>query len=220
MRCRPVRRKDADLFIQDETDDFKGAVRAGKFSLVQEMLGAVAPEDATSWCCEALDDYGRTALHHALVGPGEEQLRLIRLLTQQRADPNAAGDDGVTPLHLAAQRASKYVIRSLLCARADNQKLAADGRSTVDFAELNPSPVEAFEVVGWPGQGPELHPLEPRTKANAAKAKAAKPALENDAPALEEAQEVSEVSLAWALLAVIAWFCLLAAVAFLVIKFV
>ncbi|CAE7499016.1 ABCA12, partial [Symbiodinium necroappetens] len=163
MPRRPVRRKDADLFIEDETDTFKDAVRAGKLSTVQEMLGAVSEDDAGCWCCEALDNFGRTALHHVLAGPDQEQILLLaRFLCRQRADPNASDENGVTPLHLAAQRGSKHVIRSLLCARADNQQRTSDGRSTVDFAQFNPSPVEAFEVVGWPGKGPELHPLEPK----------------------------------------------------------
>ena len=42
--------------------------------------------------------------------------------------------------------------RTLLCARADNQQRSRDGRSTVDFAQLNPTPVEIFEVLGWPGK--------------------------------------------------------------------
>ena len=209
MPRRPVRRKDADLFIEDETDTFKDAVRAGKLSTVQEMLGAVTEEDAGSWCCEALDNFGRTALHHVLAGPDQEQILLLaRFLCRQRADPNASDENGVTPLHLAAQRGSKHVIRSLLCARAENQQRTSDGRSTVDFAQFNPSPVEAFEVVGWPGKGPELQPLEPKKAKSQAAATEAQPAPQSE----------TSPSLFWPLLLAGLWFALLGLLSIWVIR--
>ena len=209
MPRRPVRRKDADLFIEDETDTFKDAVRAGKLSTVQEMLGAVTEEDAGSWCCEALDNFGCTALHHVLAGPDQEQILLLaRFLCRQRADPNASDENGVTPLHLAAQRGSKHVIRSLLCARADNQQRTSDGRSTVDFAQFNPSPVEAFEVVGWPGKGPELQPLEPKKAKSQAAATEAQPAPQSE----------TSPSLFWPLLLAGLWFALLGLLSIWVIR--
>ena len=137
-------------------------------------------------------------LHHATAAPLEEQIALMRLLIVQRADVNVADQQGIGPLHLAAMRGSKHVIRTLLCARADNQQRTKDGRSTVDFAALSPSPVEAFEVLGWPGQGPRERPLErPEPKALAQEAQA------------EEVPQWSE--LAFPLLLLLAWFALLAA---------
>eukprot|EP00913_Durusdinium_trenchii_P021194 g19910.t1 len=123
----------ADAFVEDETEAFRDAVRGGKLSVVKEMLADVSSEDAVAWCTEPLDSYGRSALHHAMVAEAEAQLPL---------------------------RASKYTIRALLVARADNQLRTHDGRSTVDFVQWSPSPVEVFEVLGWPGQGPKAHPLE------------------------------------------------------------
>merc|ERR1712039_584640 len=64
-----------------------------------------------------------------------------------------------TTLHIAAEHGSKFVIRTLLCARADNTKRTDDGRTTVDFAKLNDSQAEAFSVVGWPGEGADPNPL-------------------------------------------------------------
>merc|ERR1712039_688192 len=64
-----------------------------------------------------------------------------------------------TTLHIAAEHGSKFVIRTLLCARADNTKRTDDGRTTVDFAKLNDSQAEAFSVVGWPGEGADPDPL-------------------------------------------------------------
>lgn len=36
--------------------------------------------DAALWCREALDIYGRSALHHAVLAPSEAQVPLIRCL--------------------------------------------------------------------------------------------------------------------------------------------
>ncbi|CAE8639804.1 unnamed protein product [Polarella glacialis] len=236
MPRKPVRRKDADNFVLDETDDFRTAVCSGKTDVVKDMLAAVSKEDAQTWACGALDDAdGRTALHHAISAPEQEQIQMIRLLGAQRADPNAAGPDGVTPLHLAAQRGSKFVIRTLLCARADNQKQAADGRTAVDFAKYNPSPVEAFEVVGWPGTGPELKPLEPKKapgKSASGSGGAAEGTGQGPLMAYEAFEEkngykaVSEEpappwsSLTWPLLAAAIWFGLLSMVVAHVIRYV
>lgn len=161
MARRPVRRKDAPLFVEDETDEFRAALQRGDGRTVQDMLAGVAPEDATAWALGPLDAGGRTALHFAFTAPAEAHLQLVRLLCSRRADANAADAGGVTPLHLGAQRGSKFAVRALLCAGADNLRRTADGRSTVDFAACNPSPVELFEVVGWPGKGPNPRPLDP-----------------------------------------------------------
>lgn len=158
---RQVRRKDAPLYVQDETPEFVEALKSGSCQGVVDMLSAVTPEDADAWLRDPLDDSGRTSLHYALAGPQEAHLRLVRLLCGNRADVNAATTDGVQPIHLCAQRGNKYALRALCCAGADNLRQTADGRTTVDFAALNPSPMEMFEVVGWPGQGPRQDPLKP-----------------------------------------------------------
>lgn len=44
--------------------------------------------------------------------------------------------------------ATQFSLRALLVARADNQLRTHDGRSTVDFVQWSPSPVEVFEVLG------------------------------------------------------------------------
>lgn len=147
------------------TQDLCKALLHGDATAVQELLAAVSPEDAAALVCSALDDTCQTtALHHVISSPAEGQLRIVRLLCAKRADPNAADVNGITPLHLAAQHGSKYVLRALLCAGADNLLRTTDGRTTVDFATANPSQAEAFGVVGWPGTGPEPHPLEPKQK--------------------------------------------------------
>ncbi|CAJ1339135.1 unnamed protein product, partial [Effrenium voratum] len=221
---RRIRQRDSNLFVQDETDTFRDAILAGKIGLVQEMLRGVSDEatchrcctkagqpglqgdkDAAAWCCGPLDAAGRTALHCVACGTGQAQLQLVRVLKQHRADPNAADSNGIAPLHLAAQRGSKYIIRSLLCARADNLQRSADGRSTADFAKLNPSPVEAFEVVGWPGEA-----------AQEKTGKAASPLLQCQAEA--EGGGSSGESLLLPLLATLSWFLVLALLSTAVIR--
>lgn len=175
---RNVRRPDAPLYIEDETEEFSAALRRCSASAVEELLAAVSPEDAEAWTRGPLDDEGHTALHQVLEAPNEAQLRLVRLLCARRADANAAAAGGVTPLHLAAHHGSKYTLRALLCAGGDNLRRTDDGRTTVDFAQCNPSPIEAFEVVGWPGQGPHPEPLTAHRTQRAA-AEAAEPQVPN-----------------------------------------
>ena len=42
MERRKVRRRDADLFVEDETELFRDALRAGQTQKVKEMLAEVA----------------------------------------------------------------------------------------------------------------------------------------------------------------------------------
>ncbi|CAL1152151.1 unnamed protein product [Cladocopium goreaui] len=214
MERRKVRRRDADLFVEDETELFRDALRAGQTQKVKEMLAEVAEEDASVWCREPLDVYGRRALHHAMMAPHEAQMQLIRLLVSGRADPNAGDEEGIAPLHLAAQRASKFTIRTLLCARADNQQRSRDGRSTVDFVQLNPLPVEIFEVLGWPGKGPRQNPLD-RNDASASE----KPSTLEQHPPVE-AEESGWSQLLLPLMAALLWFSFLGLVSYLVIYYI
>mmetsp|Transcript_29750 Transcript_29750/g.79043 ORF Transcript_29750/g.79043 Transcript_29750/m.79043 type:complete len:215 (-) Transcript_29750:246-890(-) len=158
-----VRRVETPVYIEDETPEFIAALRKCDTTTVNAMLLAVSTEDAAAWIREPLDDDGWTALHHVLSSPREGQLGLVRLLTKHGADANTGTVDGVTPLHLGAQHGSKYVIRALLCAGGDNLRRAKDGRTTVDFAQWNPAGLEAYDVVGWPGEGPRPRPLDRRT---------------------------------------------------------
>jgi len=143
---------------------FCDALKCGDAASAQEMLTAAAPEDAIAWSSGPLDDQGRTALHYVLEGPQASHLRLTRFLCQQRADVNSAGPDGITPLHLGAKNGSKYVVRALLCARADNLKETTDGRSTVDFAQNNVLAADIFEEVGYPDTGPTSEVLRPASQ--------------------------------------------------------
>eukprot|EP00927_Polykrikos_kofoidii_P006845 TRINITY_DN12779_c0_g1_i1.p1 TRINITY_DN12779_c0_g1~~TRINITY_DN12779_c0_g1_i1.p1 ORF type:complete len:261 (-),score=48.33 TRINITY_DN12779_c0_g1_i1:43-744(-) len=231
MTRRPVRRKDAALDVEDETDEFIEAIKSGNAETVFDMLKAVSPEDANVWLREPLDDHGRTSLHHALLAPQEAHLRLVRMLCKNRADVNAAGPDGVQPIHLSAQCSTKYVLRALCCAGAKNTNRTADGRSTVDFAALHPSPVEMFEVVGWPGEGPREDPCKPRRRpeqpiVDSAGVWKSQPTLCATTQAANKAEKVEAAdptgsegtSLTWPLFLAAIWFAFLGVVAALVIR--
>jgi len=163
-----VRRRNAPLYVEDETDDFKAALQSGDLGTAQDMLGTAPLEGAKSWLFGPLDDDDSTALHLALGAPADAQFSLVRFLIAQRVDANAQTCAGLTPLHLAAHRGSVYTVRALLCAGAENQRRTRDGRSTLDFAACNPSSIDLFEVLGWPGEGPRAKPLEPRMHGQAA----------------------------------------------------
>lgn len=145
-----------------DTKAFVAAVQRSDADTVETMLADAGPE-AARLVGEALAD-GRTALHLAVTAePAEMQYRTVRLLCAQRADPNARAG-GVTAYHLGVQHCSKFIVRALLCARADNLALAEDGRSSVDFAKESAAATELFQLVGWPGQGPFPEPLNKRSK--------------------------------------------------------
>ena len=55
--------------------------------------------DAHPEAVRETDEYGFTALHGVV---GEEHVEMAQLLIDRGADVNAANDDGITPLHLAA----------------------------------------------------------------------------------------------------------------------
>lgn len=159
MPRRTVRSKDAAPYIKDETDGWIKELRACNVTKVLAMLESVSLDDAAFWCCEAIADTGWTALHFALSTPADNQLQVVELLCAQRADANMCGSDGVTALHLAAQHSSKHVLHTLLNSGADNKRRTINGQSTVDFALYNPCAVDAYEILGWPNEGPNPDPL-------------------------------------------------------------
>ena len=84
----------------------EGSIMVGKQPKRKERLG--------------VNEYGRTALHNALVPlSGPVDLAAIAALLQQGVDPNAQDDNGFAPLHFAAQESLPEVARLLLDAGAD-----------------------------------------------------------------------------------------------------
>jgi hypothetical protein len=66
-------------------------------------VGSTASEDAFG--------VGGTCLHFAVAGNNPE---VIRFLISRRADPNAASERGITPLHLACSRGSTGCAMALI----------------------------------------------------------------------------------------------------------
>jgi uncharacterized protein len=73
-----------------------------------------------------------TPLHAALAGRTETAL--VRLLLAHRADANARGGAGVTPLHLAASRGNRELVEALLEHGATLSARMDDGTTPTDMA--------------------------------------------------------------------------------------
>ena len=61
-------------------------------------------------------------------------LAVVQYLLEQGADKEKAKNDGVSPLHIAAQEGHTAVVQFLLQQGADISKAAVDGRLPIDVA--------------------------------------------------------------------------------------
>ena len=96
-------------------------------------------------CAETLLDSGasltavsrnstaNTPLHAALAGA--TNARLVERLLDAGADPNARGETGITPLHLAASRGDAALCSLLMARGADRGAMMDDGTTPADMAE-------------------------------------------------------------------------------------
>jgi ankyrin repeat protein len=82
-------------------------------------------------------------LHSAAAG---RHIKLVKLLIEQGADPNARQDGGFTPLHAAAQNGDVESIRALLFYGADQDAKSCDGKSPLDYA-LESKKAEAAKLL-------------------------------------------------------------------------
>jgi len=72
-----------------------------------------------------------TPLHSAAAGG---QAKLVMMLLEHGADPNALQAGGLTPLHTAAQKGDVESIRALLFHGADADIKSSDSKSALDYA--------------------------------------------------------------------------------------
>jgi ankyrin repeat protein len=61
-------------------------------------------------------------------------IEIVRMLLENRADPNLQEQGGYTPLHAAAQNGDGDMIRALLYGGADLNATSADGKTPLDLA--------------------------------------------------------------------------------------
>ena len=101
----------------------------GHDSRTRERIGRVLDQGAN---VDARTPGGDTAL--ILAGWDTGDLDLMRYLVGRGADPNAANDNGDTPLIDAAHLGRNEVLRFLLESGADPERRNVDGRSALDMA--------------------------------------------------------------------------------------
>lgn len=112
----------------------------GHEDVVGELLARGADVHAIS-----SNSIANTPLHAALAGRGNS--RILEMLLAAGADPNARGEGGYTPLHIAATRGDVGVIGMLLAHGADRTRLSDDGRTPAQLADERGHP-EAAALLG------------------------------------------------------------------------
>ena len=87
-----------------------------------------------------------TPLHSATAGG---HTKLVKLLLEHGADPNARQVGGFTPLHAAAENGDVEAIRALLFYGADQDAKSCEGKSPLDYARESKKP----EAIGLLKEG-------------------------------------------------------------------
>jgi ankyrin repeat protein len=109
------------------------AASRGKHQVMQVLLQAGANPAATAWTGSSEEWAGWTPLHFAAHSTARDGLQAVQLLLDAGAQVDAAGDDGSTPLLLAAKQGLTDVVQQLLAAGANIHAASALG-STPLFA--------------------------------------------------------------------------------------
>ena len=109
------------------------AVAAGLPDLAEWLVGAGADP---SMGCKAIG-MANTVLHQAVLQGDDAMVRMI-VRAAPHLDVDAAGQNGLTPLCLAARANKKACARALVEGGADPRKVAAAiGKSALDIARTN-----------------------------------------------------------------------------------
>jgi len=129
------------VVLVDREHGLRQAARRGLHQEIAKLLGVGDPDQPSSSAAysvppriNACDEEGFTALHHAAASGS---LRAMKLLLTHRANVNARGYDGDTPLILAARLDKRNVVAELLQSGAGPLGLrGSDGKTARQSAPL------------------------------------------------------------------------------------
>jgi ankyrin repeat protein len=110
----------------------------GHFDVAEYLVKAGAPINSKS-----RNDLQAAPIQSAAAAGRE---KIVRMLLQNGADPNAREQGGYTPLHAAAQNGDKPMIRTLLYGGADLGLRSDEGETPLDLA-LRAGHLEAAKIL-------------------------------------------------------------------------
>jgi len=98
----------------------------GHFEAAEYLVKAGAP----------INSHSRNSLNAAPIqsAAAAGHVKIVKMLLENRADPNVREQGGYTPLHAAAQNGDEGMIRALLYGGADLNVKSTDGKTPLDLA--------------------------------------------------------------------------------------
>jgi hypothetical protein len=147
--------------------DFLAAVEPRGGSLAENLLVQLAmssPENISDMKARGLLEMTRgfSAFQQALMS---KKVEVIRVLLDAGLDVNEKGEDGVTPLMLAAATGQIEAVKLLLTYGADVRAKDQNSRTAAEYARLSLNPETLALVAATPGDKAELQKLQAKLSA-------------------------------------------------------